>query len=62
MSETALETMSAEFKAQMLASVTLTRLGKPEDLAQTIAFLLSEDANWVSGQVWSVNGGGGFRD
>ncbi|GAA0431184.1 glucose 1-dehydrogenase [Leifsonia naganoensis] len=62
LSETAIATMSDDFKAAMLAGVTLPRLGRPEDLAQTIVFLLSDDADWVSGQVWSVNGGGGFRD
>ena len=62
MSETALATMSDEFKAQMLAGVTVPRLGQPDDLASTICFLLSDDASWVSGQVWSVNGGAGFRD
>lgn len=62
LSETAIATMSEEFKEQMRAGVTVPRLGKPEDLANTIAFLLSDDTEWVSGQVWSVNGGGGFRD
>ncbi|MGQ7296977.1 SDR family NAD(P)-dependent oxidoreductase [Quadrisphaera sp. KR29] len=62
LSETALATMSEEFKAQMRAGVTVPRLGQPADLGQTICFLLSDDADWVSGQVWSVNGGGGFRD
>jgi NAD(P)-dependent dehydrogenase (short-subunit alcohol dehydrogenase family) len=41
--------------------VYLPRVGKPTDLGQTISFLLSDDAEWVTGQVWSVNGGGGFR-
>ena len=62
LSETALRTMGEKFQAKLLRGVTVGRLGKPEDLAQTIAFLLSDDADWVSGQVWSVNGGGGFRD
>lgn len=62
MSETALATMSEEFKDQMRAGLTLTRLGEPADLAQSICFLLSDDTTWVSGQVWNVNGGAGFRD
>ncbi|GIE95662.1 SDR family NAD(P)-dependent oxidoreductase [Paractinoplanes rishiriensis] len=62
LSETALATMSAEFQARMLAAVTVPRLGQPDDLAATICYLLSDDASWVSGQVWTVNGGGGFRD
>lgn len=62
MSETALATMSEKFQAQMRAGVSVPRLGTPADLTQTICFLLSDDADSVTGQVWSVNGGGGFRD
>jgi NAD(P)-dependent dehydrogenase (short-subunit alcohol dehydrogenase family) len=66
MSETALATFSDEFKAAILKSLVLRRpgepLGQPDDVAQTIAFLLSDDANWISGQVWSINAGGAMRD
>ncbi|UHG94722.1 SDR family NAD(P)-dependent oxidoreductase [Spirosoma oryzicola] len=62
LSETALRQMSPEFQQAMKDAISLTRLGKPDDLGNTIAFLLSDDAQWVTGQVWSVNGGGGFRD
>ena len=33
------------------------RLGEPEDIAAAVAFLLSDDASWVNGQVISVDGG-----
>ncbi len=45
----------------VLASVPSTRLGEPEDIAAAVAFLLSDDAAWINGQVLSVDGGGTMR-
>jgi NAD(P)-dependent dehydrogenase (short-subunit alcohol dehydrogenase family) len=33
------------------------RHGRPEDIAATVAFLLSDDAEWINGQMHLVNGG-----
>jgi NAD(P)-dependent dehydrogenase (short-subunit alcohol dehydrogenase family) len=44
-----------------LASVPSTRLGLPDDIAAAVAFLLSDDAAWINGQVLSVDGGGTMR-
>lgn len=37
----------------------LKRFGKPEDMAETAAFLLSEKASWITGQVLHIDGGYG---
>lgn len=37
--------------------VLMKRLGKPEEVARVIAFLAGDDASYVTGQVWSVDGG-----
>ncbi|GAA2212492.1 SDR family oxidoreductase [Nonomuraea monospora] len=62
LSETGLATMSEEFKAAVLGAIRTPRLGKPSDLAAAAAFLLSDDAAWVNGQTWSIDGGGSLHD
>ena len=39
------------------AATPLGRLGNPGDIADVVAFLSSEDARWVNGQIIGVNGG-----
>lgn len=45
------------FKAQVAAETPLRRVGQPEDVANVIAFLCSDEASYVSGQVIYVAGG-----
>lgn len=35
----------------------LGRLGKPEDVAAAIAYLLGPESSWITGQVWAIDGG-----
>ena len=46
-----------EERDMVLAANRSTRHGRPEDIAATVAFLLSDDAEWINGQMHLVNGG-----
>jgi 3-oxoacyl-[acyl-carrier protein] reductase len=46
-----------DFIAHSAAQIPVQRVGQPEDIAATVAFLCSEDAGFVSGQVIYVAGG-----
>lgn len=41
----------------LVNSLSLKRLGSPQDIAQGVMFFASEYANWITGQVLSVDGG-----
>jgi 3-oxoacyl-[acyl-carrier protein] reductase len=47
----------AEVRA-MGAALPLGRLGRPEDIADLAVFLASDRAEWITGQVYHINGGG----
>ncbi len=46
-----------EVKDAMLAKIALKRGGKPEDVANAVNFLASDDAAYITGHVINVNGG-----
>ena len=41
----------------LIAATPVRRIGQPEDIAATCAFLISDDAGYVTGQIIGVNGG-----
>ena len=46
-----------ELRAELLPRFPMGRIGRPEDAAKLIAFLCSEEAGWVTGQVIHAEGG-----
>ena len=51
------QTLPAERKQALLANIPLGYLGTPRDIAETVAFLASEEARYITGQVITVDGG-----
>jgi len=49
--------MSDDRKARSVASVPLGRIGKPEDIADVVAFLASDDSRWVTSHEIVASGG-----
>jgi 3-oxoacyl-[acyl-carrier protein] reductase len=51
------DAMGTEGQQKLLNNIALKRLGKPEDIANMVMFFASDHAEWISGQVISVDGG-----
>lgn len=49
--------LSDNLKEAMLKDIPLGRIGKPEDIAQAVNFLVSDEAAYITGQVLRVDGG-----
>jgi len=50
-------TVPAERLQSLLANLPLRRIGTPQDIVHTCLFLLSNEASWITGQTWCVDGG-----
>ncbi len=48
---------SEEKRRQVIDSIPLKRLGKPQDVAEAVVFLASDAANFITGEILDVNGG-----
>jgi 3-oxoacyl-[acyl-carrier protein] reductase len=46
-----------DFKQNALKMIPLGRIGTPEDVANSVAFLASDEASYITGHVLGVNGG-----
>ncbi len=51
------EVLPEKVKEELMKLIPMGRLGQPEDVAQAVLFLVSENSNYITGQVLNVNGG-----
>jgi 3-oxoacyl-[acyl-carrier protein] reductase len=51
------ENLPEAVKKAFLEMIPMKRMGTPEDVAQAVKFLLSDQAAYITGQVIHVNGG-----
>jgi NAD(P)-dependent dehydrogenase (short-subunit alcohol dehydrogenase family) len=61
LTDTIRESLDPAFRDMALGITRSARLGTPEDIAAMVAFLASDDASWITGQVISVDGGAVLR-
>jgi NAD(P)-dependent dehydrogenase (short-subunit alcohol dehydrogenase family) len=61
LTDTIRESLDPAFRDMALGVTRSARLGTPDDIASMVAFLASDDASWITGQVFSVDGGAVLR-
>jgi NAD(P)-dependent dehydrogenase (short-subunit alcohol dehydrogenase family) len=42
---------------RICAAIHLRRMGRPDEVARVVRFLAADSSAYITGQVWSVNGG-----
>ena len=60
--ETAGDLVTEEYMNNILRGMPLPRLGESKDIANGIVFFMSDEAEWITGQVLNINGGAAYRD
>ena len=51
------DVLKEEVKEEIAKNIPLKRIGKPEDVANVVKFLASEDSSYITGQVINIDGG-----
>lgn len=51
------ETLPEKIKESMLSEIPLGRFGKPEDIANAVSFLASDESSYITGQILLIDGG-----
>ena len=57
MTRRAWQSRSAQEQADFVARIPLGRIGDPDDVASLATFLLAQDARWITGSVFGLDGG-----
>ena len=52
-----LKDLKEEYKSQIMKQIPLNRLGRPEEVAKVVKFLVSDKANYITGQTIVIDGG-----
>ena len=52
-----LKDLKEEYRNQIIQRIPLGRMGKPEEVAKAVKFLVSDAANYITGQTIVVDGG-----